>query len=114
MRYEDLKVYRETQRLLLRVSKLHDERESAGNSDFHSLKQELMEALTCIWRASENPEDATAIDAACAHILRSKVWLRVLTETHLITRFVYQQLNITAAGIMTLLTAWPDNPDNPT
>lgn len=114
MRYEELKVYRETQGLLLRVSKLHDVLEIGGSSDFQALKQELMEVLTCIWRASENPEDGAAIDAAVAHMVRSKVWLRVLTETHLITRFVYQQLNITAAGIMTLLTAWPNNPDNPT
>ena len=114
MRYEELKVYRETQGLLLRVSKLHDVLETGGSSDFQAPKQELMEVLTCIWRASERPEDAAAIDAAVAHMVRCKVWLRVLTETHLITRFIYQQLYGTASGIMALLSIWPENPDNPT
>lgn len=111
MKYDELKVWRDTLALLLRVSKLGDVLESDGGSvgDFAVLKADLVEALTSVFHANERPDAAPKeIASAIEHVVRAKVWIRVLTETHIISRFIYQQLYTNASSILSQLHEWQE------
>lgn len=113
MDYEDLKVWRDTFALLVRVSNLSDIlQDNEGRiGDFESLRAELVELMTSIYRACEADDTgAAAGHAACAatHAMRAKIWIRVLMETHIISRYIYQQLYTAASSIQKQLREWQE------
>jgi len=109
MQYEALNVYTDTLDLLVRVSKLSEAVEvDHPLPELSSLKEELVETMTCIFRANERPESVDQYELAVEHMVRCKIWLRVLVETHIISRYVYRQLYSSASNIINDLMIGPD------
>ena len=109
MQYESLTVYNDTLDLLVRVSKLSEAVEvDHPVPELSSLKEELVETMTCIFRACERPENEDQFEQAVEHMVKSKIWIRVLLETHTVSRYVYKQLNSLASSIINDLMIGPD------
>lgn len=109
MGYENLKVYRDTLALLLRVSKLSETMDDDQVPDLKLLKGELVDAMTCILRASEWPDNGDQIRSAVEHIARARIWIRLLFETREISRYVYVQYCKTTSSIQGQMLEWHGN-----
>ena len=109
MGYEELKVYRDTLALLLRVSKLSETLDDSKVPDLKSLKGELVDAMTCILRANEWPDGEEQIRYAVEHIARARIWIRLLFESREISCYAYLQYSKTTSSIQGQMLEWHGN-----
>ncbi|MBO6081859.1 MAG: hypothetical protein J6P46_02405 [Bacteroidales bacterium] len=110
MGYEELKVYRDTLALLLKVSKLSETLDDDQVvPDLKLLKGELVDAMTCILRANEWPDNQDQIRSAVEHIARARIWIRLLFEAREISRYVYVQYSKSTSSIQGQMLEWHGN-----
>lgn len=111
MSYEESPIYRDTHALLIRVSQLARNLENdVSQGDFQSLKDELVAALTCFFRASERPDSAACpLDEAAGHLFAAKVRIRILQETRALSRYIGTQLCASLSSILEKLQEQPGN-----
>ena len=98
-------MYRDTLALLLKVSKL-SERQDDQSADLRSLKSELVDAMTCILRAKEWPDNDKEIRNAVEHIARARIWVRLLFESREITCYAYLQFCKSTSSIQDQMVEW--------
>lgn len=91
--------------LLVRVSNLRNIPQYNRDTDLEYLKQDLVQVMTFVLRASRESAGSENISLAVEHMDRCRIWIELLLETKAISKYIHLQLSRMADHIYEQLLA---------
>ena len=79
--------------LLVRVSNLRNIPQYNRDTDLEYLKQDLVQVMTFVLRASRDSAGSENISLAVEHMDRCRIWIELLLETKAISKYTHLQLS---------------------